>query len=156
MRSLKYYGLLAVVLPSLLLAISDSSPPQSTGQGEGNTEGGLEAGPDSSMVVRVPLLRPFHYNSGGKRDPFVPLITKNSDDRAPSIASLTLTGIIWNRNESLAVLEDTKGMGYPMRVGDRLGNATLVGIRDDAVIFRVVLYGVVHMHTLKLQSEEEM
>ncbi len=43
-----------------------------------------------------------------------------------------------------------------MRVGDRIGNATLVGIKNDAAIFRVVLFGEVHMHTLKLEFEEEM
>jgi len=111
---------------------------------------------EPTPIISLPYTRPFRYQARGRRDPFIPLVSKGTDGDIPSIASLTLTGVIWNRNESLAVLEDKKGLGYPMRVGDRIGNATLVGIKNDAAIFRVVLFGEVHMHTLKLQFKEEM
>ena len=107
-------------------------------------------------IISVPYTRPFHYQARARRDPFIPLVSEGVDSDIPSIASLTLTGVIWNHYESLAILEDQRGLGYPLRVGDRIGNATLVGIKTDAAIFRVVLFGVVHMHTLKLEFKEEM
>jgi hypothetical protein len=111
---------------------------------------------DLHQPVHVPLIAPFHYPDMGRRDPFIPLVSSGKDQGIPSITSLTLSGVIWDARESLALLEDAEGQGYPMRVGDRLGSATLVGIREDAAIFRIVIYGEVHMHTLKLEPNEEM
>ncbi|MFQ6104730.1 MAG: hypothetical protein ACE5OP_10620 [Candidatus Glassbacteria bacterium] len=110
----------------------------------------------SNPVTRYMGSVPFRYHRKGRRDPFIPLMNTEGDETIPSVASLKLTGVIWNHGESLAVLEDSKGVGYPMRVGDRLGNATLIGIKENSVVFRVVLYGEVHMHTLWLESKEEM
>ncbi len=122
----------------------------------------LENGPGregdlaETPISRYPGIRPFRYMAKGRRDPFVPLLNKHPDTGALSLAQLELTGILWNRDESLAVLEDKTGKGYPLRVGDHIGNATLTSIKDGAVVFRVVIYGEVHYHTLKLVTEEEM
>ncbi|GEM_PF-4523074 len=146
----------AILAGLLLFVMSAPSFTGNTGTEEAKKVPDVTNDLDLTKPIRVPLLRPFRYNDMGRRDPFIPLLSQDIDENAPSVASLTLTGIIWDHQKSLAVLEDTKGRGYPMRVGDRLGNATLVGVRNDAAIFRVVLYGEVHMHTLKLQPKEEM
>jgi hypothetical protein len=142
-------GILLLALPSL-----------SKGQEAGEAD--IPASERSPLILEpkpkaiLPDLVPFVYNAKGRRDPFIPLITKGSDETAPSLASLMLTGLIWNRNDKLAILEDPAGRGYPLRIGDRLGSATLVDIRDNSVLFKVLLYGEVHMHTLKLIRKEEL
>jgi hypothetical protein len=111
--------------------------------------------PGQEIHTVLPELAPYIYDPKGRRDPFVPLITKG-EDNIPSLSSLILTGLIWNHKDKLAILEDPTGKGYPMRIGDSLGSATLVDIRSESVVFRVVYYGEVHMHTLKLIRKEEI
>lgn len=139
----------------LLLAVAPLFADEERQEGMQVSSRGDPPSEEGEEPSRHPALAPFIYNAKGRRDPFIPLLTKG-DETTPSLSSLVLTGLIWNRNEKLAILEDPTGKGYPMRIGDRLGSATLVDIRDDSVVFKVVFYGEVHMHTLKLIRKEEL
>jgi hypothetical protein len=72
-----------------------------------------------------------------------------------TLSSLILTGILWNEQQSMIIMEDRRGMGYPMRVGDRLAGARLVAIREDAAVFRVVEFGEIHSVVKELFMAEE-
>jgi hypothetical protein len=108
-------------------------------EGEREPEPGSEQDLASTPISPYPGIRPFRYLAKGRRDPFIPLLNKRPDTGAMSLAQLELTGILWNRDESLAVLEDRTGKGYPLRIGDRIGNATLTGIKDGAERFTCIL-----------------
>ncbi len=76
---------------------------------------------------RIPV---YSYNPAGRRDPFAPIIVKESKkgkggDRPPleryNIAEFKLTGIIWGGFGYNAMLEGPDGKGYFVRVGAILG-----------------------------------
>jgi Tfp pilus assembly protein PilP len=72
----------------------------------------------------------YSYNPVGRRDPFAPIIVKESKkgkegDRPPleryNINEFKLTGIIWGGFGYNAMLEGPDGKGYFVRVGTILG-----------------------------------
>lgn len=72
----------------------------------------------------------FTYNPTGRRDPFAPIIVRETKkakagDRPPlerySISEFKLTGIVWGGFGYNAVLEGPDGKGYFVRVGTIIG-----------------------------------
>ena len=72
----------------------------------------------------------YNYNPAGRRDPFAPIIIKESKkgkggDRPPleryNINEFKLTGIMWGGFGFNAMLEGPDGKGYFVRVGTILG-----------------------------------
>jgi len=72
----------------------------------------------------------YTYNPAGRRDPFTPIIVKESNkgrqgDRPPlerySINEFKLTGIVWGGFGYNAMLEGPDGKGYFVRVGTIVG-----------------------------------
>jgi len=75
------------------------------------------------------------YSSAGKRDPFRPLGLGKSVAKIPpqcregnlsplqevTISQLKLVGIIWNIGEPRAMVEDTAGLGYVIKLGTPIG-----------------------------------
>ena len=99
--------------------------------------------------------RYYAYRSAKHRDPFEPLLTEGGEVDGITLSALTLTGILWDAEESLIVLEDSRGRGYPLRVGDRLAGARLVAVRKDAAVFRVVEFGESRSIVKELFTAEE-
>jgi Tfp pilus assembly protein PilP len=74
---------------------------------------------------------PPSYSSAGKRDPFQPLPLKTQAKRRPrenltpleryDLGQLQLVGIVWNNKEPRAMVEDSSGLGYVVRVGTPIG-----------------------------------
>ncbi len=72
----------------------------------------------------------FNYNPAGRRDPFAPIIVRESKkgkgaDRPPleryNLSEFKLTGIIWGGFGYNAMLEGPDGKGYFVRVGTIVG-----------------------------------
>ncbi len=71
----------------------------------------------------------YTYNPAGRRDPFAPIIVKESkkgkEDRPPleryNLSEFKLTGIIWGGFGYNAMLEGPDGKGYFVRVGTIVG-----------------------------------
>lgn len=71
------------------------------------------------------------YSAEGKRDPFQPLALRPSVERRPrenlspleryELGQLRLVGIVWNIQEPTAMVEDTAGLGYIVKVGTSIG-----------------------------------
>lgn len=93
----------------------------------------------------------FHYNPGGRRDPFVSLI-KSSQIR-PLITDLRLTTVAYDvaGNNSVAVLRDlgTKEQ-YRVKVGSPLGRMRVVRIDQKAVTFALEEFGYSRQETLAM------
>jgi Tfp pilus assembly protein PilP len=71
------------------------------------------------------------YSGDGKRDPFRPLAVKSRPSRVREGASplerkdvgqFKLVGIVWDVKEPRAMVEDTDGLGYTIRVGTPIGD----------------------------------
>lgn len=79
---------------------------------------------------------PFVYDSKGKKDPFVPLVTEEGRylfrENAPtSVGDIALEGIIWDsKGESFAIVNDVI-----MKEGDRIGNIQVLKVEPAKVTF---------------------
>lgn len=75
----------------------------------------------------------YGYTSSQQRDPFLPLVsetpidTKPTEDKKASlgdieITTLNLSGITWDKKESLAMLHDGNNFGYILKKGNLLSD----------------------------------
>ena len=80
----------------------------------------------------------FEYNAKGKRDPFVPLVSRDgmyvSDAYGiSSIKDIRLEGIVWDEAKgSIAIIN-----GEIVYEGQKVGAAEVVTIEKDAVVFNI-------------------
>lgn len=79
----------------------------------------------------------FTYPTGGRTDPFRPL--ELGQGMGPRFENLVLSGIIHAPQVgSVVILRDrSTGSRHRVRDGERIGNARVVEIRPDAVVFSV-------------------
>lgn len=90
------------------------------------------------------------YDSGGRRDPFVSLVTPrvSRTDAEPgparppaaglagiALADVRVRGIVRSGTTTLAILEGPNRQSFVSRVNDRLLDATIIRIDADGVIF---------------------
>lgn len=107
----------------------------------------------------------FTYPSFTRRNPFRPL--DGADSGGPRFERLSLIGIMYSPDPGagVAVLstggvtvgEDgtmtaVEGEAFNAKVGDRIGNTTIVEIRRDAVIVDVEVFDSVERHTMTFVS----
>ena len=89
------------------------------------------------------------YNPAGKRDPFVAFHQERKKDTHPSIGSLPplqryeigefrLVGVIWGPKAARALVEDSEGKGYTIKVGTKIGRSggVVTRITDKEVVVR--------------------
>jgi hypothetical protein len=93
----------------------------------------------------------FQYTAGGRRDPFVSLLT--SDEIRPLLSDLRLTAIAYDLHgrNSVAVLRDigTKAQ-YRVKVGSPIGRMRVVRIDPKAVTFVIEEFGYSRQETLAM------
>ncbi len=97
----------------------------------------------SAQVAKDPLAMPLpkprrpegpdgrRYSSAGKRDPFRPFVLelrrkrRRRENLSPlervEVTQLKLVGIIWDIPEPRAMVEDTAGLGYVIKIGTPIG-----------------------------------
>lgn len=107
----------------------------------------------------------FTYPGFTRRNPFRPLDA--ADSGGPRFERLSLIGIMYSPDPGagvavlstggVTVAEDgtmsaVDGEAYNAKVGDRIGNTTIVEIRRDAVIVDVEVFDSVERHTMTFVS----
>lgn len=110
----------------------------------------------------------FEYPGFTRRNPFTPLQGANSG--GPRFERLSLIGVVYSPDPSASVavlttgtievaedgtLASTEGDAYYLKVGDRIGNTTIVEIRRDAVIVDVEVFDSVERNTMNFVSRRE-
>ncbi len=97
----------------------------------------------------------FVYPTDNRRNPFISLL--EVEDAGPQFENLDLVGIIFGGSAgSVATMIDrATDKRYRVRRGDSVGNARVVEIRPDAVVFQVTQFGVTRSETLRIRKEEE-
>lgn len=110
----------------------------------------------------------FEYPSFTRRNPFRPLV--GAEDGGPRYEQLNLIGIMYAANPAssvavvstggVAVAEDgtmsaIEGDAYYLKVGESIGNTTIVEIRRDAVIVDVEVFDSVERNTMNFVSRRQ-
>lgn len=97
----------------------------------------------------------FVYPTDNRRDPFISLLTLG--DTGPQFENLDLMGIIFGGSAGsvATVIDRATNKRYRLRRGDSAGNARVVEIRPDAVVFQVTQFGVTRSETLRIRREQE-
>jgi type IV pilus assembly protein PilP len=107
---------------------------------------------EAAQPVAVAVEKPppvVVYNPAGKRDPFVAFLKLREKDARPSLASLPplqryeigefrLVGVIWGPKAARALVEDSEGKGYTVKVGTKIGRSggVVTRITDKEVVVR--------------------
>ncbi len=140
-------ALLGLALSAMPLAAQQASPPPAAA---------TKAAPPAAAPADDPKLifdrEVFTFPSGGRRDPYTPLVGKN--DQGPRFEDLSIRGIIYSPSaESMVLLSDGKKT-YRKHRGEMVGNARVVQISPTRVIFSVDNFGVWREESLEMKKSE--
>lgn len=94
----------------------------------------------------------YMYRGDVRPDPFRALT--DEDGMGPRFESLSLNAIIYStgRGSSLALLSDTEGRVYRVRVGDVVGNTQIIEIGPLRVVLAVENFGTIRQEMLELPT----
>ncbi len=99
----------------------------------------------------------FEYNSEGRRDPFVSLLT--TTELRPTLSDLRLTGILFDHSgrNSIATLRDlTQPVLYRVTIGSVLGRMRVTAIRTQYVVFTIDEYGTTRKDSIALKDSTKV
>jgi hypothetical protein len=101
----------------------------------------------------------YTYRSMDRDDPFKSLVIEThggaDDDAMLDPTALKLVGIMVIDRERVALIEDARGFGYVVRVGDRVHRGRIVDIGEETLTIRHDLYGVTESMTLSLVKNKQ-
>lgn len=100
----------------------------------------------------------YVYKTVGRRDPFASLLTGEFETTVGrpllDVSSMKLVGIVWGSSDKFALVEDGRGHGHVLRVGDAVINGSVVGLTKDELMIRQSSYGDTQTVTIQLQRKE--
>ncbi len=101
----------------------------------------------------------YYYSAFNRRDPFASLVVGEFvSERKMSpieLGRVQLVGIVKGELDRFALLEDSKGFSYILRIGDRIKNGSIVAIGDRSMVARVTTFGQTRKLTLHLAKRGE-
>jgi Tfp pilus assembly protein PilP len=87
----------------------------------------------------------YSYDPRGRRDPFVSLLSRGTETRAPgtratgpqwlSIGEVTVKGIVRDRSGFIAMIQGPDTKTFIVRSGEKLMDGTVKAITADSVVF---------------------
>jgi hypothetical protein len=94
----------------------------------------------------------FNYPGTSRRDPFKPLVGKES--LGPLFDDLRLKGIIYSPDptKSIVLIQDGAKRLYRIKRGDVVGNSRIVEVQPLAVRFAVENFGMIRYEVLQLRA----
>jgi hypothetical protein len=101
----------------------------------------------------------YVYTSGNRRDPFQSLLDgrfqSNSGDGAlVDVGDIHLVGIMWGSSDKFALVEDTRGRGFVLRVGDPVVNGYISGISKAEIQVVQNAFGETQTLAIQLKPKE--
>ena len=93
------------------------------------------------------------YSSFGRRDPFVEI--KGLVEEGINIDQVELVGIIWEAEEPVAILVETKNpsVSYTLKEGDKIMNGKVLKITQTDVLFLIQEFGVSRRSSMGLPDK---
>ncbi|HEY2924688.1 MAG TPA: hypothetical protein VGJ98_06950 [Candidatus Eisenbacteria bacterium] len=101
----------------------------------------------------------YEYIGGGRRDPFQSLLegkfqTQTADGSLVDVGDIHLVGIMWGSSDKFALVEDSRGHGYVLRVGDPVLNGYISGISKSELQVVQNAFGESQTLSIRLQTKE--
>jgi hypothetical protein len=122
---------------------------------------GAAAAPRSAHAVEERHLlnrEVYVYKTVGRRDPFASLLEGEFETTVGNplldVSSMKLVGIVWGASDTFALVEDGRGHGHVLRVGDPVINGYVVGLTKQELLIRQTSYGDSQTVTIQLQRKE--
>lgn len=158
MRQLRKIAVLGLVTVAVAAAPADAAA-QDAAQQQARA-GGAELTFDREVFV---------YPRFTRRNPFLSLVGADGG-AGPRFESLTLIGIMYSPTPGLGVavvstggvtvnpdgtMSPVEGDSWNLKVGEQIGNTTVVEIRRDAVVVDVEVFDQVERHTMTFVSRRE-
>jgi hypothetical protein len=125
----------------------------------GETRKAQNVGPRKVSEAELILSRPkFIYSSLGKRDPFMSLVSGEFQGEGAvslvGVGDMELVGILWGSREKLAMVEDNRGRGYVLRVGDAVIGGVVTDITKDSITISQTFYGETQTVVIRMKGKE--
>jgi hypothetical protein len=101
----------------------------------------------------------YEYVGGGRRDPFQSLLdgrfqSHTADGSLVDVGDIHLVGIMWGSSDKFALVEDSRGHGYVLRVGDPVLNGYISGISKSELQVVQNAFGESQTLSIQLQTKE--
>lgn len=147
-------GASATAIPSAATALAPGAEDVGVAVGAGAAE------TPKSLDASVLFARDqYTYTSGGRRDPFQSLIdgkfqSQSGDASLVDVGDIHLVGIMWGASDKFALVEDSRGRGFVLRVGDPVVNGYISGIAKSELQIVQNAFGESQTLSIKLQPKE--
>jgi hypothetical protein len=101
----------------------------------------------------------YVYTSSNRRDPFASLLdgrfqAQSGDGALIDVGDLHLVGIMWGASDKFALVEDTRGRGFVLRVGDPVLNGYISGISKAEIQVVQNAFGETQTLSIQLKPKE--
>jgi Tfp pilus assembly protein PilP len=84
-----------------------------------------------------PALPAVAYEAKGRRDPFTPPAAPEGNKSGMTLSTVKLVGVVHGRQQVLALVEGSDGIGYILKNGDTLADGKVTGITSTSVSFLI-------------------
>jgi hypothetical protein len=101
----------------------------------------------------------YQYETVGRRDPFQPIVggafvgADVGGDAPMDIGGVKVVGVVWGSEDKFAMVEDARGQSNVLRVGDRIQNGVVTGLKKDGVIVTLTVDGQSQTVTIPLTKK---
>lgn len=144
-------------LPGSTTPASKTSKPPTTAATKPSA-GTLAHAPKTNEERHLLNREVYVYKTVGRRDPFASLLTGEFETTVGrpllDVSSMKLVGIVWGTSDKFALVEDGRGHGHVLRVGDPVINGNVVGLTKEELMIRQSSYGDTQTVTIQLQRKE--
>jgi len=101
----------------------------------------------------------YVYTSGNRRDPFLSLLdgrfqSQSGDGSLVDVGDIHLVGIMWGASDKFALVEDSRGRGFVLRVGDPVVNGYISGISKSEIQVVQNAFGETQTLAIQLKPKE--
>ncbi len=101
----------------------------------------------------------YVYTSGSRRDPFLSLLdgkfeSQSGDASLVDVGDMHLVGIMWGSSDKFALVEDSRGRGFVLRVGDPVVNGYISGITKSEIQVVQNAFGDTQTLSIQLKPKE--
>jgi hypothetical protein len=101
----------------------------------------------------------YVYTSSTRRDPFLSLLdgkfqSQSGEGSLVDVGDMHLVGIMWGSADKFALVEDSRGRGYVLRVGDPVVNGYISGITKTDIQVVQNAFGESQSLSIQLKPKE--
>lgn len=141
-------------------AAASATPPAITSRPVSAAQGpSAKPAPGAALASHLDEQLTYQYETVGRRDPFQPIVggtfvpSDLGGDAPMDIGGVKVVGIVWGDEDKFAMVEDARGQSNVLRVGDRIQNGVVTGLKKDGVIVTLTVDGQSQTVTIPLTKK---